>query len=95
MTDKEDPAYARARKRAKDKLDFYNHLLIYVVVIGCLYVLNWITLPEYYWAKWAAFGWGIGLAVHAATTYFGTDDPAVLDAMTERELEKERKARGE
>lgn len=95
MTEDENAAYNRARKRAKEKLAFYNHLIVYLVVIAGLYVLNWMVSPMYFWAKWAAFGWGIGVAIHGVTVYLGTDDPSLLDRMTERELEKDRKARGE
>ena len=95
MTDEENTAYARARKRATDKLAFYNHFIVYVVVIAGLYVMNWVTLPEYFWAKWAALGWGIGVAIHGVAVYLGTDDPSLLDRMTERELQKDQQPRGD
>lgn len=85
-----DTAYARARKRAKAKLGFFNHAIVYAVVIGFLFIVNFVTSSEYLWAFWPAIGWGIALAIHGATVYLKTDEAEMLDRMTERELEREK-----
>ena len=41
----QDEAYARARKRARQKLSFYNHALVFGVIVGFLYLLNLLTSP--------------------------------------------------
>jgi len=91
MTDQ--AAYERARTRAKNKLDFYGHVLAYVVVNAFLFGLNWFTSPDYYWALWPLLGWAVGLLLHGASVFFGPGNLALLDKMTERELEKERQWR--
>lgn len=44
-------------------LDFRNHLLIYLAVIGCLVGLDFLTGGSSWW-PFVALAWGIGLAVH-------------------------------
>jgi hypothetical protein len=34
-----------------------------------LFFINWQTSPNYWWAFWALFGWGIGLSIHALKTF--------------------------
>ncbi len=85
-----DDAYTRARRRAKAKLDFFKHAIVYAVVIGFLFIVNFVTSAEYLWAFWPAIGWGIALAIHGASVYLWTDEAEALDRMTERELEREK-----
>ena len=87
MTDQE--GYDRARKRAKKKLDFYNHVKVYVVVNAFLFLLNWFTAPDYWWAMWPLMGWGIGLVLHAASIYVFNEDEETLEKLTQRELEQQ------
>lgn len=81
--------YARARKRAKAKLDFYNHVIVYAVVVGFLFIINIATSAGYLWAVWPAIGWGIALAAHAVIVFLRADGANTLDRMTERELERD------
>ncbi|WP_325895201.1 2TM domain-containing protein [Grimontia sp. NTOU-MAR1] len=48
---------------------FYSHLMTYVLVIGLLFVINFLTSPDYIWAWWPAMGWGIGITVHALNSF--------------------------
>jgi len=61
--------YERAKKRTEDLKEFYHHLLSYVLVNAFLIVVNRLTSPGYNWFWWPLLGWGIGLAIHAATTF--------------------------
>lgn len=84
----QDHDYELARKRAKKKMDFFNHVLVYVVVNGFLFAINLFTSPGYLWAVWPLMGWGVGLALHGATIYLRSDDPEMLERMTQRELDR-------
>lgn len=61
------------RRRVHKFAEFYQHLSIYALVIGALWVVNlwgmWDgVLPTKWWAYWAIWptiGWGIGVAFHA------------------------------
>ena len=81
-----------ATRRADMKLGFRTHLLVYVMVNAGLLIINLTTSPGHLWVVWPMFGWGIGLAAHAATVYFHGE--GVRDRMIEDELAKLRRARG-
>jgi nitrate/nitrite transporter NarK len=56
--------------REVDKLkEFYQHALTYAFVIPMLWLINWYSSAEYWWAIWPTLGWGIGLASHAIGTF--------------------------
>lgn len=58
--------YLRAKERVNNIKKFYSNLLSYVVFIAFLAGLNYYTNEwRYPWFLWAAFGWGIGVVIHA------------------------------
>jgi hypothetical protein len=65
------------RKRVQKRAAFYRHAMTYAMVIAGLWILNAVTListgkwdrSSAWWAIWPTIGWGIGLAVHAASTF--------------------------
>lgn len=69
LTSNEMIAYEKASKRVKELKGFYGNLFSYCLVIPFLFFINWRTAPEYWWAFWPMFGWGIGLASHALQTF--------------------------
>lgn len=66
---KESKSWGRLSKKWRD---FLNHLRSYIIVIGTLGLINLFT-TDYPWFLWPAFGWGIGLASHFASTVFKED----------------------
>ena len=48
---------------------FYVHLAQYVITIGILAILNLTTFPHYFWVKWVALGWGIGVISHGLKVF--------------------------
>lgn len=48
---------------------FYLHLLKFVVVVAILFVVNYLTLPDYIWAWWVLLGWGTGVTFHALKVF--------------------------
>ena len=82
--DEED--YKMARKRVKEKRDFYGSLGSYVVVIGMLFFINIFTDSSYLWFLWPAMGWGIGLFFQGMKVYGGS---RFGNEWEEREIEKE------
>jgi hypothetical protein len=61
-------AEARARSRLAAEKGFYVHVATYVIVIGCLFIINAMTGSRW-WFIWPALGWGIGILVHALATF--------------------------
>jgi len=69
---------SRIIDHVRDIKGFYSHLINYTVIILALFLVNFLTSPGYYWAWWAAFGWGIGLISHGISvfelySFFGAD----------------------
>ncbi len=60
---------SRVIEHVKDIKGFYSHLINYTVVVLGLFIVNFLTSPEYYWAWWAALGWGIGLVSHGISVF--------------------------
>ncbi|MCG3864165.1 MULTISPECIES: 2TM domain-containing protein [unclassified Photobacterium] len=48
---------------------FYSNLTTYILVISALFVINYFTSPDYWWAVWPALGWGIGIVSHALSAF--------------------------
>lgn len=63
--------YERARKRVRELRDFYQHLIIYVIVNSFLFLLNFFTSTEHWWFIYPLLGWGIGLVAHALSVFSG------------------------
>jgi len=60
-----------AVKRLKAKREFWQHLVVYVLVNALLIVVWWVTGngDSHFWPLWPLLGWGIGLALHAWDTF--------------------------
>lgn len=67
----QDERYERARKRVHTLRDFYQHLMVFSLVNTFLFILNLLTYTDYWWFIYPLFGWGIGLAAHAISTFSG------------------------
>ena len=70
MFDKNDENYKRAKKRAKEIKEFYEHLTTYVVIMSFAFIIDVITGGGW-WFYWGVIGWGIGVAIHGVNTFTG------------------------
>jgi len=50
--------------RAKRRLGFKIHFLVYASVISMNWLVWLLTWTGYAWPIWPTLGWGIGLAIH-------------------------------
>lgn len=78
-----------ALKRAKDKVDFLYHLVVFVIVNFFLFCINALTSPGAWWFVVTIFGWGIGLTIHGISVFIvdGVFD-GLKDRMYKSELKK-------
>lgn len=77
---------ARARKRAEDKVGFFAHLGVYIVVNVALWLLWWLTSPTAFpWPAFVTLFWGIGLGAHGVGTFAGQ---SYTDELAEKEYQK-------
>jgi hypothetical protein len=83
----EDKVIQKAKKRVKNKKEFFTHLGIYIVTIFFLFLLNWLTSPGFWWFLIAAGGWAIGIVAHYLSV-FGIPHPGGKN-WEEEELKKE------
>jgi predicted membrane channel-forming protein YqfA (hemolysin III family) len=66
------PEYKKAKRKVKEIKEFYQHLLIYIVVVGSLVALNAFTVglsQGVWWVQWVVFGWGIGIIGHWVSVF--------------------------
>jgi len=80
-----------ARKRIEARRQFWQHLVSYVVVNAALIGVWAVTGMGYFWPGWVIFGWGIGLVLHAWTTF---GQKPVSEAEIRREMARMQSGKG-
>lgn len=74
-----------AQRRARAKIGFYTHALIYALVITGLGLLAFSQGKA--WSIWPAAGWGLGLLMHGLGVFGFGPGSALRERMVERERE--------
>lgn len=87
MTDQE--LHTRVETRVENKLGFYIHLAVYLVINLSLVALNLSTSPASYWFQWPLIGWGIGLVLHALIVFLFGEGSAIRERMIDQEMKRE------
>jgi len=82
-------SYQRAKKRVEEKVGFYIHLSIYIVVSTLLIIINLSTSTQYYWFKWPIIGWGVGVLFHGLGIYVFSEGSVITKKMIEKEMQKD------
>lgn len=77
----------QASQRAKVKMSFYSHALIFEVVNLLLLVIDALTGPGW-WFYWALVGWGIGLVAHGCGVFVPAGFKTLLRRLEEREYQR-------
>ena len=90
----EDPEGARLRLRAKQKADFYRHLVSFLVVGSILAALDVLTSPDALWFYWPMGAWGIGLVLHFTDVYVMGEGTGLEERILRREEERSHHVRG-
>lgn len=89
--------YHQAQKKVKGIREFYEHLMIFILVSIILIVINLMTSPEYLWFVWCLMGWGIGVVVHGlkafgVSPFFNTEwEERKIREILEKEKNKKQK----
>lgn len=84
----EEERYKRAKARVEELREFYEHLIVYVIVNIMLVVINLVTSPDTLWFYWVTVFWGIGLIWHAISVY-GKQDKEWEEKKIKEIMEKE------
>lgn len=81
--------YEEARKRVKEKKDFYKHLSTYMTMGLFFFALNMVTNPWNWWFYWPMLGWGIGLTSHYFKVFGFPGTEGYSEQWEEKEIERE------
>lgn len=86
--------YKQAKKRVRQKKEFYKHFASALVIIGVCFAINEMTAPWYSWWIWVLIGMGFSVSMHFITV-FGVPGLFRMDEdWEEEEIEKELRKRG-
>ncbi|HJH27774.1 MAG TPA: histidine kinase [Methanophagales archaeon] len=87
----EEERYKRAKARVEELREFYEHLIVYVIVNIMLVAINLVTSPDTLWFYWITAFWGIGLIWHAIRVFgkFGKEwEEKKIEEIMEKEERK-------
>ena len=76
---------AIARKSAEEKVGFYIHFTVYVIVNALLIVFWYYTGAGFPWFIFPLFGWGVGVAAHFIGVFRGR---VYVEQLAEKEYRK-------
>jgi hypothetical protein len=60
---------AQLHELARKRVDFRNHLVVYCVIIGALWIIWFVSGQGYPWPVWPMAGWGIAVLFHYLFEY--------------------------
>lgn len=75
----------KAQQRAEEKVSFFIHLSVYIMVNLLLIVIWYINGMGFPWFVFPLVGWGIGVTAHGVGAFAGG---SFVDKMAEKEYEK-------
>ena len=81
LTTERDMEFAREQWMARQKREFRDHAVSYVIVNTFLIIIDF-TISGGVWWYWPVLGWGIGLAFHAYGTFFPDPEEVEKGART-------------
>lgn len=90
----ETDAYEKARKRVEEKMGFFSHLAVYLVVNTILLIINLTQSPRALWFFWPLLGWGIGLFFHGMGTFVWGEGSSLKQRMIEKEMRRQNRQDG-
>ena len=76
----------KAREKAKQKLGFYSHFVVFILVNLLLFFIDVIVNKGKIWFFWVLIGWGIGIISHYVRVFVIGD--RFLDKLTQKEIER-------
>jgi hypothetical protein len=80
----------RARRRVNQKMGFYIHATVYLLVNLGLATINY-TSGGTSWHLWPLAGWGLGLAIHGFVTFASLNGHSLRERMLQDEVERLRR----
>ena len=76
-----------ARRRVKQKMAFYIHATVFVLVNLGLAAIDFANGGKS-WHLWPLAGWGLGLAIHGFVTFARLNGDGLRERMLQGEVER-------
>lgn len=89
--DGEEELRREAKRRIKDRREFWQHLVSYAIVNAALIGIWAVSGAGYFWPGWVLLGWGIGLVFHAWNTF---GQRPITEEEIQREMDRIRDRKG-
>ncbi len=83
----DDAITRRARRRVGQKVGFFVHLLVFVLVNAGLALLS-LSYGRSNWHLWPLAGWSLGLAIHGIVTFVGLNSDGLRERLVASEIER-------
>jgi fatty acid desaturase len=87
----DDHEVRRIRRRIRRRLAAVREVATYVLVVGCLALIDW-AIGGGWWVQWVALIWGVFLVLRLARVFgdavWGGD---LEERMVQREMERQRR----
>jgi hypothetical protein len=83
----------RARRRVNQKVGFYIHASVYLLVNLGLAAINFASGGKA-WHLWPLAGWGLGLAIHGFVTFASLNGDGLRERMLDDEVQRLRRKQG-
>ena len=94
MTPKTDSELRQlAKRRVNQKMGFYVHLSVYLLVNLGLAAINLLGGGQR-WHLWPLAGWGLGLAIHGIVTFVSLRGDGLRERWLQAEVERLRQKPG-
>ena len=77
-----------ANRRAKAKLGWYIHAVVYLTVNALLFFLSAHGEGRHHWSIYPALGWGLGLALHGISVFVLGASGGLRERMVQKERER-------
>ncbi|MFZ2990658.1 2TM domain-containing protein [Ideonella sp.] len=77
----------RAKRRVAQKMGFYTHATVYVVVNLGLLLLH-TAQGNHGMDRLPLLGWGLGLAIHGLATFFSLQGDGLRERMIDSEVKR-------
>jgi len=77
----------RAKRRVNQKMGFYIHATVFVLVNLGLAAINLVSGGKA-WHLWPLAGWGLGLAIHGIVTFSSLRGEGLRERLMQQEVER-------
>jgi hypothetical protein len=83
-----------AQKRARAKLGWYMHAMLYVLVNLFIFAISRHGFGNRPWSVYPLLGWGVGLALHGVSVFVLGNSGGLRERLVQKERERIQREQG-